>query len=410
MPSHDAVIVGAGLIGTSIALRLAQVGLRVALLEKSEPGREASWAGAGMLSPAPDSPAAIPLVPFGRASLGLYPQFVAEIEEISGRRAGYRSDGAIELLFSANAERELSTLIALHHALGLPTEPLPLDEAAKLEPALTRRAQGAAYFPYEACVDNRALMQALLEAASVSGVELFPATPVHKILIENGRCSGVRTDDGTVFSAQDVIVAAGAFSGLLDGIVPRLPTRPIRGQMVALHSREPIRHVIRCEQGYIVPRDSVATQRLVTGSTLEDAGFDKCVTARGVEKILSTAQELVPNLANAEVAELWCGLRPDTPDHLSLLGPAGIDGLTIATGHYRNGILLTPITAKLVREWILEKRVSMDWEIFNPLRFAETASAVNAADSLPGDSSPGEEVPGNQPIPGNPAASKFAHK
>jgi len=147
MPSHDAIVIGAGLVGSAIALRLAQEGLRVALLEKNMSGREASWAGAGMLSPAPDTPASIPLVPFGRASLSLYPQFIAEIEEISGRRTGYRSDGAIELLFSADAERELSTLIALHHALGLPTEPLPLDEAAKIEPAVTRHAQAAAYFP-----------------------------------------------------------------------------------------------------------------------------------------------------------------------------------------------------------------------------------------------------------------------
>src|SRR3984957_20897874 len=144
MASHDVVVAGGGIIGGPIALRLAREGLRVALLEKRDPGREASWAGAGMLSPAPDSPAAIPLVPFGRASLNLYPRFVAEIEEISGRRAGYRNDGAIELLFSTDAERELSTLIALHHALGLPTEPLPLDEAAKLEPALGREATAAA--------------------------------------------------------------------------------------------------------------------------------------------------------------------------------------------------------------------------------------------------------------------------
>src|SRR5579862_3168143 len=205
MPSHDAIVIGAGLIGSAIALRLAQDGLRVALLEKNVPAREASWAGAGMLSPAPDSSAAIPLVPFSRASLSLYPQFVAEIEEISGRHAGYRSDGAIEMLFSTNAERELSTLIALHHALALPTEPLPLDEAAKLEPALTRRAQAAAYFPYEACVDNRALMQVLAAAASISGVQLFSATAVCKIVIEQGRCTGVRTNDGTIFSAQALI-------------------------------------------------------------------------------------------------------------------------------------------------------------------------------------------------------------
>jgi glycine oxidase len=351
-----------------------------------------------MLSPAPDSPAAIPLVPFGRASLNLYPQFVDEIEEISGRRAAYRGDGAIELLFSTDAERELSTLIALHHALGLPTEPLPLDEAAKLEPALTRRAHAAAYFSYEACVDNRALMEALLAAASISGVELFPATAVRTIVIDNGHSTGVRTENGTMFAAQEVIIAAGAFSGLLEGIIPRLLTRPIRGQMVALQSQQPIRHVVRCDRGYIAPRDSAVPQRMVSGSTLEDAGFDKCVTAGGIEKILSTAQELVPKLSNAEVVELWCGLRPDTPDHLPLLGPAGIGGLTIATGHYRNGILLAPITAKLIREWIVEKHVSMDWEAFNPLRFAETEDVASA-----NNSSSSDEAPGNQ------AARKFAH-
>lgn len=400
MPSHDAIVVGAGLIGSAIALRLAQEGLRVALLEKNDPGREASWAGAGMLSPAPESTAAIPLAPFGRASLNLYPQFVDEIEEISGQRAGYRRDGAIELLFSADAERELSTLIALHHALGLPTEPLPLDEAAKLEPALTRRAQAAAYFPYEACIDNRALMEALLTAGSIAGVELFPDTAVRTIVIDDGHAQGVRTENGSMFAAQEVIVAAGAFSGLLEGIIPRLRTRPIRGQMVALRSQLPVRHVVRCGHGYIVPRDSAVPQRMVTGSTLEDSGFDKSVTAGGIEKILSTARELVPKLSNAEVIELWCGLRPDTPDHLPLLGPAGVGGLTIATGHYRNGILLTPITAKLVREWIVEKRVSMDWEIFNPLRFARAeAERENPSDSF-----------SNDPPDGKQAGSQFAHK
>ena len=400
MPSHDAIVIGAGLVGSAVALRLAQEGLRVALLEKNTPGREASWAGAGMLSPAPDAPSSIPLVPFGRASLSLYPQFIAEIEDISGRRAGYRREGAIELLFSADAERKLSTLIALHHALGLPTEPLPLDEAARMEPALTRRTQAAAYFPYEACVDNRALVEALLAAAAISGVAIFPVTGAREIVIEGGRCAGVRTEDGTLFAAHDVVVAAGAFSGFLDGIVPRLPTRPIRGQMVALQSRQPIRHVVRCERGYVVPRDSAVPQRLVTGSTLEDAGFDKRVTAGGIEKILSTAQELLPDLANAEITETWSGLRPDTPDHLPLLGPAGVDGLTIATGHYRNGILLTPITAKLVREWIVEKRVSVDWEIFNPLRFASAeAERENPSDSF-----------SNDPPDGKQTGSQFAHK
>src|ERR1700689_1847400 len=158
MKSYDVLIVGGGIIGGSIAFRLAQQNLRVALLDQQEPGREASWAAAGMLSPAPDSPASIPLVPFGRASLSLYPRFFAEVEELSGRPTGYRNEGTIELLFSAEAERELSTLVALHHGLGLPTEPLPLDEARKLEPALGREARAAALLPYEASVDTRALI------------------------------------------------------------------------------------------------------------------------------------------------------------------------------------------------------------------------------------------------------------
>jgi glycine oxidase len=392
MPSHDAIVIGAGLIGSAVALRLAQDGLRVALVEKTVPGREASWAAAGMLSPAPDAPASIPLVPFGRASLSLYPRFIAEIEELSGHSTGFRSDGAIELIFSAEAERELSTLIALHHALGLRSEPLALDEAYKLEPALTRRAQAAAFLPYEASVDSRALTEAVLAAGLAAKVELFPNTRVRRIVSERGRCTGVRTQDGALFSAQNVVVAAGAFSGLLEGVDSPLRARPIRGQMVALKSQEAhLRHVVRCERGYIVPRDSEVPQRMVTGSTLEDAGFDKHVTPRGLERILCTAQELVPILANAEVVELWCGLRPDTPDHLPLMGPAGIEGLTIATGHYRNGILLAPITAKLVREWIVEKSVSMDWEIFNPLRFGGgTGENPEDGDSLSGDPTPGK--------------------
>jgi glycine oxidase len=196
-----------------------------------------------------------------------------------------------------------------------------------------------------------------------------------------------------------VVVAAGAFSGLLEGITPVLPTRPIRGQMVALRSQTPIRHVLRCDRGYIVPRDSASPQRVVTGSTLEDAGFQKSVTAGGVESILGTAQQLVPKLADAEIAEIWCGLRPDTPDHLPLLGPTGVQGLTMATGHYRNGILLTPITATLVREWLVDKRVSMDWEAFNPMRFAERTNV-----------SPKAEFPGPHPTARDQTGSESVRK
>jgi glycine oxidase len=371
MVSYDAVVVGGGIIGGTIAFRLAQEKLRVALLDGQMPGREASWAAAGMLSPAPDSPEAIPLVPFGRASLSLYSDFIAELQEITGRHVGYRREGTIEVLFSPEAERELSTLVALHRGLGLATEPLAVEEARKMEPALGREARAAALLPEEASVDNRALTGSVLAAALASGVEILANTRVTRLLSEGSRCSGIAAESQTI-PAGHVVIAAGAFCGRIDCLGAAAATRPIRGQMVALNNGSArLRRVLRSDRGYIVPRDDATPQRLVAGSTLEDAGFDKRVTPRGLEQIFSASQELAPGLAAAEVVEAWCGLRPDTPDHLPLLGPGALEGLTFATGHYRNGILLTPITAKLVREWITEQRVSMDWERFSPSRFAQ---------------------------------------
>jgi glycine oxidase len=372
MSSYDAVVAGGGIIGGAIAFRLAQEKLRVALLEERAPGREASWAAAGMLSPAPDSPDSIPLVPLGRASLALYPDFVAELQEITGQRVGYRREGTIEALFSSDAERELSTLIALHHGLGLAAEPLPVDEARRSEPALGREARAAALLSDEACLDNRALTAAVLTAAAESGAEIFERTKVTSLLREGARCVGV-VAEGRAISAGHVVLAAGAFCGGIEGMAPAVTVKPVRGQMVALqNSGARLRRVLRSDRGYIVPRDDAAPQRLVAGSTVEDAGFEKRVTPRGLEQIFSAVQELAPGLAAAEVVETWSGLRPDTPDHLPLLGPGELDGLTFATGHYRNGILLTPITAKLVRQWVTERRVSLDWERFSPLRFGQT--------------------------------------
>ena len=372
MAAYDVIVIGGGIIGSSISLRLAQENLRVLLLESGEPGREASWAAAGMLSPAPDSPSAIPLVPFGRASLALYPQFIAEIEDLSGQSVGCRTEGTIEVIFSGDAERELSTLIALHHGLGLPTEPLPIDEARKMEPALGREARGAAFLPFEASLDTRTFVNATLAAAKSAGVEVRTHCKVTKILRDADRATGVAAENGEKLFAGEVVLAAGAYSGKIAGVT--IPAKPVRGQMVALCSTEArLRRVLRSADGYVVPRNDETPQLLVAGSTLEDAGFEKRVTPQGMEKVLGAAQELAPKLAGAEIVETWCGLRPGTPDHLPLLGPADMQGLTIATGHYRNGILLAPITAKLVREWITQRRVSMDWGLFDPLRFAGAA-------------------------------------
>jgi glycine oxidase len=382
--THDAVIVGGGIIGGSIAFDLGRRGLRVAVLDRQDPMREASWAAAGMLSPAPDCPAAIPLVPLARASLALYAEFVDSVEEASGLTTGYRAGGSIEVICQGDAERELSTLVALHHGLGLACEPLPLDEALKLEPALGREARVAAFLPDECSIEPRALTGAVLAAAESAGVEFRAGVEVTTLILQGNKCVGVKTPEGEMIHAAQVVLAAGCWSSQILGASAYAPTLPVRGQMAALrHLGTPIRHVLRSERGYLVPRVERTPQTIVVGSTIENAGYEKRITAGGIEKILSAANELVPKLEDAEIVETWCGLRPGTPDQLPILGPADIEGLVFATGHYRNGILLAPITAKLVGEWIADRRVSVDWEKFSPLRFANASSDRSATASSP---------------------------
>jgi glycine oxidase len=368
--TYDVVIVGGGIIGGSIAFELAQSKLTVAVLDRQEFMHEASWAAAGMLSPAPDCPAAISLVPLGRASLALYPNFVDAVENASGLGTGFRTGGAIEVIFRGDAERELSTLVALHRGLGLSCEALPLDEARKMEPALGRDVRAAALLPDERSVAPRDLTAALLTAVESNGSTLLPGIEVTSLELNGNKCVGVKTSSGEIFHAAQVVIAAGCWSSQIQEAAPCAPTHPVRGQMVALrHSAAPIRHVLRSERGYLVPRGLESPQTVVVGSTIENAGIEKKITSGGIEKILSAANELAPELANAEIIETWCGLRPGTPDQLPILGPGDLEGLVFATGHYRNGILLAPVTAKLVCEWILERKTSIDWAAFSPLRF-----------------------------------------
>jgi glycine oxidase len=368
--TYDVVIVGGGIIGGSIAFELARRNLRVIVLDRQELMHEASWAAAGMLSPAPDCPAAIPLVPLARASLALYPGFIDAIEESSEISTGYGTGGTLEVLCHGDAERELSTLVALHHGLGLACEPLPLEEAQEMEPALGRDARAAAFLPDEASVNPRSLNAALLDASSMAGAELRPGANVVSLIKDKKRCAGVKTAAGEAFSAGHIVIAAGCWTSQLPDAAPYAPTRPVRGQMVALrHAGIPLRRVLRSERGYIVPRDHETPQNLVAGSTLENVGYEKAVTSGGLEEILGAVNELAPSLAGAEILDTWSGLRPGTPDQLPILGPTDVEGLMIATGHYRNGILLAPVTAKLIREWITEGRTTLNCEDFSPLRF-----------------------------------------
>jgi len=368
--TYDAVIVGGGVIGGSIAFDLARRNLRVAVLDRQEMIHEASWAAAGMLSPAPHHPTDIPLVPLARTSLGLFPKFVEALEAASGMCTGYRTGGAIEFICAGDAERELSTLVALHRGLGLSCEPLPLDEANKMEPALGRDARAAALLPDECSIEPRRLTAAVLAAAVSENVEMYPGVEVNSLCMAGKKCVGVKTSSGEIIHAAQVVLAAGCWTSQISGVASYAPTVPVLGQMAALrHSGRPIGRVLRSERCYVVPRGAQSPQTVVVGSTLENAGYEKRVTSGGLEKIFSGANALVPELAKAEIIETWSGLRPGTPDQLPILGPVDIDGLVFATGHYRNGILLAPVTAKLVGEWIADKRTSVAWEAFSPMRF-----------------------------------------
>jgi glycine oxidase len=378
MKTFDVAIAGGGVIGGAIALELARAGLRVGVFDRQQPGQEASWASAGILSPAPESPGMIAMVPLGKASLSLYPDFVAQVEENSGQSTGFRPKGTLEALFSKDTREELSTIIALHHGLGLQAEPLRPEDARELEPALSEEVEAAVLRPNEASIDNRSLMNAVLEAARRSGAEIFPGSGVKAIWREGNRCAGFQLQNEKV-EANWTIVAAGCFSETIEGVAKYAPVTPAKGQMVALRADDvEIQRVLWSDKIYLVPRND---GRILAGATVEHVGFDKRTTAGGIQKILSAAIELAPDLANARIEETWAGLRPDSPDHLPILGPTDVDGLVMATGHFRSGILLTPITARLIRQWITEQRVSEDWSRFSPLRF-QSAGAEAAQHAL----------------------------
>src|SRR5260370_6613064 len=224
MKKFDAAIAGGGMIGGAIAVELARAGLRVAVFDRQEPGQEASWASAGILSPAPESPGMVAMVPLGKASIAVYPEFVARVEEISGRSTGFRPKGTLEALFSHDTKAELSTIIALHHGLGLQAEPLRAEDARELEPALSEEVEAAVLRPEEASVDNRALTAATLEAAQRSGAEIFSGNGAKGIWREGNRCAGLVLQNEKV-EAKCTVIAAGWFSATIHRNAQYTPAR-----------------------------------------------------------------------------------------------------------------------------------------------------------------------------------------
>jgi glycine oxidase len=366
MKPYDAIVAGGGVIGASIAFELASEGLSVAVFDAQIPGREASWASAGMISPALENSTMASLLPISLASVRLYPEFLKRVEELSGRNVGYRKDGALDLLLNGTGQGEIDELLALHRGAGLRAEALSGPEAREIEPALTGELRAAVHRPDEASLDNRLLTEATLEAARRKGVEIFPGNGAKGIWTEGNTCRGLHLQNDRV-EAKWTVIAAGCFSARIEGVAPYAPVTPAKGQMMALRcDGVNLKKDLWCGHMYLVPRHD---GRIIAGSTVEYAGFDRNVTVAGMQKILAGAISLVPALDAARIEETWAGLRPDSPDHLPILGPTDLDGLLIATGHFRSGILLTPVTARLIREWVTTQKVSADWAPFSPLRF-----------------------------------------
>lgn len=361
----DVVVVGAGVQGASVAFRLAQAGRQVTVLERAIPGAEASSAAGGILSPGVEATQLGPFYELCAASLARYPAFAREVEDASGMWVGLRGGGTLEVAFDDEHARVLAGRAEALHGAGVAVD--VLDDAAvrRLEPGLSREARGALHFTGEASIDPRLLGRAVYIAASRAGAR-FVTGQVRRIVHEGGRAVGVDHESGRI-EADAVVLAAGSWSLQVEGHgLPPGAVRPVRGQIAVLETRPPLlSRVVFSSRGYAVPR---ADGRVLFGSTMEEAGFEKAVTAGGLRSVLDLALEIAPSLATAPVVETWSNFRPASPDGEPILGPGAVPGLFYATGHTRNGILLTPITADAVAAAVMGRPAPVDLAPFSPAR------------------------------------------
>jgi len=365
----DVLVIGGGIVGSAIAWRLAKDGRSVTLLEKGEIGREASWAAGGMLTPVhlADYPPA--LADLCGASLALYEPLCREILAASGVDPEYRTTGLLMIVTDDGGEEAARELEVWKRERHQPVERLTRDEAVAVEPEITPELRRALWLPDIAQIRNNRMAVALAEGAKQRGAEIWANTPVTGFLRVPGRVNGVKTPRGDIY-AGTTILAAGAWSGdLLRPLGLDLKVKPIKGQiLLAGGPPDFCRHMILDGETYLIPR---ADGRVLVGSTLEDVGFDKSVILETVGDLALRATRLMPALGKLPMVTSWAGLRPATPDRLPYLGKGPVDGLIVATGHYRNGILLAPITAELVADLLAGQPPSVDLAPFNPLRVPE---------------------------------------
>lgn len=391
----DAVIVGGGLIGLATAWRAAQRGLSVTVVDPC-PGSATARVAAGMIAPVSEATyTEEPLLRLGRASAEQYPPFVAELEEASGLRVGYRTEGTLKVAFNTDDLAVLEDVRRFQVSLGMRAERLTSRECRRLEPMLAPAVRGGVLVRDDHSVEPRRLGAALLSAALAAGVTTCRQRAAALLVSgsdtsgdtgtardpggTDDRAVGVRLDDGTELHADQVVLAAGCWSGQLEGVpdaaVPSV--RPVKGQVLRLWAGHPfishsVRGIVRGSPIYAVPR---ADGEIVLGATTEELGHDTRVTAGGVWELLRDGHDLLPGITELELVETNVGLRPGSPDNAPLLGPTVLPGLLVATGHYRNGVLLTPVSAASMAETLATGGVPDVAAAFAPDRFDRHGSA-----------------------------------
>ena len=371
-------IIGAGVVGLSIAWRLAARGVRVEIFDKGTAGAGASHAAAGMLAACAEAePGEETLVALGRESQARWPAFAAELKAASGIDVELREEGTLVVALTADDQARLAHHLVFQHKLGLPLQWITAAETRRREPHLAGKLAGAVWSPQDHQVDNRKLAAALRIAAERAGAVIREHTAVKEISVAGGRADGIVLADGTKIAADAVVLAAGAWSRGIAGLAPELrpPVRPIKGQMLSLRmgaAAPLLTHVLWVPGAYLVPRRD---GRLLVGATVEEKGFDTTLTAGGLLTLLEAAWRALPAVEELPIEEMWAGHRPGSRDDAPILGPGPVEGLIYATGHHRNGILLAPVTADAIARLVFDGTVDAAIRPFGVERFAPVRAA-----------------------------------
>lgn len=363
---YEFLIVGGGVVGLSIARELRRRGSgEVAVLDRGRCGGEASWAAAGMLAPNSETREEGAFFRFCTASNALYPEFAAQLLEETGVDIELDRTGTLFLSFDENEDRVISDKQDWQRGAGIAVERLSAKDIRKLEPEVSPSVRGGLLYPNDWQVENRKLVEALRRSCELSGVAIYEGIEAAEPIREGDRVAGIQTPKGEI-RAETVVVANGAWAG---GLLGGSAIRPIRGQMISLGSgpARVLKHVIYTSRGYVVPR---ADGRVLAGATVEDVGYRKEVLPEAIESLRDAALEIAPALGNFDIKEAWAGLRPFAADGLPIIGwESGCDGLFVCTGHFRNGILLAPMTGVIVADALTGAGGSEYLEAFGPGRF-----------------------------------------